>query len=198
MEKNVIAQFMRARINRLFHSKAALAQLRSGIGKEIGESPGLLGFVLPPTELITWEKDKETITWKKGEEMAEKAIYTALTLYAFHQQGSNVCMSAGLDENESAVSYKNSFGNAIRKLVSKNSQNELAIKRRFDKVLTAKDTREVAVHARGLIGILKKEGITLDYPGFTEDLYWFQQQDSRRAVLLKWGKDYYMSKGSKD
>jgi CRISPR system Cascade subunit CasB len=185
----VIAGFMRGRIKGLFHSKAALAQLRRGIGREIGELPELLGFVLPTDEITSWAD---------GEDMVEKATYTALTLYAFHQQGSDKCMSAGLEEKEAAVSYKNSFGHAVRNLVKSDQNMEAAVTRRFDKVLTAKDVTELAVHARGLIGLLKKENITLDYPSFAVDLYWFQQQDVRRKVLLKWGKDYYMNKGRED
>ena len=191
MEKinDVIAGFMRGRIKGLFHSKAALAQLRRGIGKEIGEVPDLLGFVLPPDEITSWAE---------GEAMAERGVYTSLTLYALHQQGSEPCMSAGLEEKGTAVSYKNSFGHAVRNLVKGDQNKETAITRRFDKVLTAKDVTELAVHARGLIGLLKKENITLDYPSFAVDLYWFQQQDTRRNVLLKWGKDYYMNKRRED
>jgi CRISPR system Cascade subunit CasB len=184
-----IAGFIRGRIKGLFHSKAALAQLRRGIGKEIGELPDLLGFVLPTDEITSWAA---------GEEMVEKSIYTALTLYAFHQQGSDRCMSAGLEEKVVAVSYKNSFGHAVRNLVKSDQNKEAAVTRRFDKVLTAQDVTELAIHARGLIGLLKKENITMDYPSFAVDLYWFQQQDVRRRVLLKWGKDYYMNKGRED
>ena len=187
---SAIAGFIRGRIKILFHSKAALAQLRRGIGKEIGELPDLLEFVLPTVEITSWAE---------GEDMAEKAIYTALNLYAFHQQGSSDrCMSAGLKEKEGAISYKNSFGYAIRNLVKSDQNKEAAITRRFNKVLTAQELTELAVHARGLIGLLKKENITLDYPSFAVDLYWFQQQDVRRRVLLKWGKDYYMNKGRED
>lgn len=191
MEKinDAIAGFMGGRIKALFHSKAALAQLRRGIGKDIGEIPELLGFVLPPDEITSWAV---------GEAMVERGIYTAITLYAFHQQSSEKCMSAGLKEKGAAVSYKNSFGHAVRNLVKGDQNKEAAVTRRFNKVLTAKDVAELAVHARGLIGLLKKENITLDYPSFAVDLYWFQQQDTRRNVLLKWGKDYYMNKGRED
>lgn len=187
MESEIV-RFMQGRIQRLVHSKAALAQLRRGIGKEMGEIPALMGFVLPSEPLTPWEA---------GETKAEKALYTALTLYAFHQQGSEACVSAGMQEEEMAVSRRNSFGHAVRKLVHKPEEEE-AVLRRFDKVLTAKDVTELAVHARGLIGLLKKEKVSLDYPSFALDLYWFQQADARRNVLLKWGKDYYMKQREED
>ena len=183
-----IARFMRGQIQRLLHSKAALAQLRRGIGKERGELPDLLGFVLPPEELSARPA---------AEKMAERAMYTALTLYAFHQQGSEACVSAGMQADEQAVSRKNSFGHAVRKLV-KQSGNEEAVLRRFNQVLTAKDVTELAVHARGLVGLLRREKIPLDYPSFAVDLYWFQQAANRRETLLKWGKDYYMKQREED
>ncbi len=183
-----IIHFMRGRLNYLCHSQVALAQLRRGVGKEIGELPGLLGFVLPTDEITSW---------RDGELMAEKAIYTAITLYAFHQQGGDICMSSGMADGEQSVSDRNSFGHTVRRLVQK-KENEDAVLRRFNKVLTAKDLAELSTHARALIGLLKKEGISLDYPSFAVDLYWFQQADRRRSILLKWGKGYYTEQRKED
>ena len=177
-----IAEFAKARIMAIFHSKAALARLRRGIGKEIGEIPELLEFVIPSENLTTNAE---------SERMAENALYTTFTLYAFHQQGCIQCMSSGLEKNDS-----NTFGKAVRKLV--NGDNEIAVTRRFNQVLTAKDVTELAVHARGLIGLLKRDGILLNYPSFAKDLYWFQQENYRRNVLLNWGRDYYMNKRKDD
>lgn len=184
-----IAGFIRARIMELFHSKAALAKMRRGVGKELGDVPELLGFVLPSEEISSYKED---------EILAEKAIYTALTLYALHQQGNGQCMSAGVGDKDGTLKYKNSFGHAVRTLINDSKDKDVAITRRFDKVLTAKDVTEIAVHARGLIGLLKKADIPLHYPDFAADLYWFQQSDYRRSILLKWGKDYYMNTGKED
>lgn len=173
----------------LVHSKAALAKLRRGIGKELGELPELLEFVLPPNEITSYQAD---------EIRAEKAMYTALTLYALHQQGSEKCMNEGIEDKDNTLKRKNSFGQSIRKLVNNDKGKGIAITRRFDKVLTAKDVTELAVHARGLIGLLKKSNIPMDYPGFAVDLYWFQCPDYRRNVILMWGKDYYMNSGKDD
>ena len=110
-------------------------------------------------------------------------------------------MSAGLDDEDKSISSRNSFGYAIRRLTQKmrdKDKSEAGVLRRFNKVLTAKDLTELAVHARGLIGMLRKEKISLDYPSFAIDLYWFQQSDMRRSTLLKWGKDYYMNQREDD
>ena len=175
-----IKSFTQKRIMQLFGSNAALAQLRRGIGKELGDIPGLLEYVLPPEEITMY---------KKSEKCIERAIYTALTLYAWHQQGhKEQCMSG----------EENPFGRAVQKLVHSDKANEIAVVRRFNKVLTAKDVTEISVHARGLIGLLKKENISVNYPDFAVDLYWFQQEEYRRNVLLKWGKDFYMNAGKDD
>lgn len=177
-----ILGFMRGRIPRIYSSKAALACLRRGIGKEIGMMPDLLGFVLPEHEISSYCYQEEQI---------EKALYTSLTLYAFHQQGMEHCMSDGLIDEDTAVSHRNSFGYAAGKLFQ-TSANEAGVQRRFNQVLTAKDLTELSVHARGIIGLMKRCNITLDYPHFALDLYHFQQLDWHRRIVLNWGKDYYM------
>ena len=53
-EEMDILRFMRGRIPRIYSSKAALARLRRGIGKEIGIMPDLLGFVLPEYEISSY------------------------------------------------------------------------------------------------------------------------------------------------
>lgn len=176
----LIARVMKQRISAISGSKAALARLRRGIGKKLGELPELLEFVLPPDNLL--KNPRQEI-------MAEKAIYTALTLYAFHQQGCNNCMNVGVGECD----YKSSFGHAVRRLVSQDKTNEVAITRKFSTVLTAKDITELGVHARSLVGLLRNADIPLDYSTLAVELFCFQQEDFRRCVVLRWGKDYYMT-----
>lgn len=176
--------FMKRRIRLLYPSKAALARLRRSLGKELGAMPEVLEYVLPEQELSEY-------SWQ--EKQIELALYTALTLYAFHQQGKNDCVSTGLTENEQAVSNKNTFGYAIRKLAAV-SQNPEGVLRRFNQVMTASDLVELAIHARGLISLLRQSKIVLDYPLLAVDLYHFQQPEMRKNAILSWGKDYYMNK----
>lgn len=177
-----ILRFMRKRIPRICSSKAILACLRRGIGKEIGMLPDLLGFVLPENEISCYSQQEEQV---------EKAIYAALTLYAFHQQGIERCVSDGLTDEDTAVSHRNSFGYAAGKLF-KVSGNEAGVQRRFNQILTAKDLTELSVHVRGIISLMKRQSIAIDYPQFALDLYHFQQPAWRRKIVLSWGKDYYM------
>ena len=84
--------------------KAMLANLRRGIGKEPGELWGMI-FERMPDEII----DANT----------EWAVYTALTLYALHQQGGG--------ENVHAEDV--SFGSAARALVQDEADRDRILKR---------------------------------------------------------------------
>jgi len=176
-----IASFVHGRILALSNSKAALAKLRRGIGKQLGEIPEIMGYVFPD--------DRATGP------IIDNALYTAITLYALHQQGNDKFMGdTGEKNGEKCYS---SFGSAVQKLV--NGDNEIAVKRRFDKVLTSTDLVELSVHARSIVNQLSKAGIPLDYSGFAVDLVRFQNEETRREVVVKWGKDYYfVNKGEKN
>lgn len=175
-----VEYFVARRTKGLYNSKSSLAILRRGVGKKLGDIPDILEYVMLPGN-------------DEGEKMqqAEEAIYTAITLYAFHQQGSNENVGQTKEEKTDGElpKQRNTFGAAVKQIVDKNNKN--AITRRFDQVLTSKDLTELAVHARALIGQMKQAGIHLDYGMFAKDLYLFQQPDFRRSVILKWGKDYY-------
>ncbi|NLB53940.1 MAG: type I-E CRISPR-associated protein Cse2/CasB [Syntrophomonadaceae bacterium] len=163
-------------------SKAMLAKLRRGIGKQPGELPELF-------EILFMDMPEEL--YGKGDEpsYAEWALYTSLTLFALHQQGKERPMSVG-----GIVDGKNigkSFGAAIGTLVKQDKEREIAIKRRFDAVLTSNEFTEFAYHARSLIQLLKGGDIALDYPRFATELYWYQFEETRNRIRLRWGEDYY-------
>lgn len=85
----------------------------------------------------------------------------------------------------------NSLGAAVGYLVKQDREREPAIKRRFDAVVTANEFTEFAHHARGLIQLFRAGDIALDYPRFAEDLFWYQFDETRNRVRLRWGEDYY-------
>lgn len=164
-------------------SRAMLAKLRRGIGKQPGEMPELFE--------ILFEDMSEELYGKGGNPSnAEWAIYTALTLFALHQQGkgSQPMSVGGTTEGKKSG---NSLGVAVGYLTKKEPDRKMAIKRRFDAACTANEFTEFAHHARGLIHLLKAEDITLDYPRFALDLYWYQYNDIRNRIRLRWGEDYY-------
>ena len=65
--------------------------------------------------------------------------------------------------------------------------------RRFNALATADSMPEVSHHLRGMIQLLRREGIPLDYPQLAEDLYQYQFVDGAPNVRLRWGRDLYAS-----
>lgn len=170
MDYKVYAGKIAKRFLDVYESKPACAKLRRGVAKPLGKMPELMCYV--------FFEDLDT------EKSFDQALYTALTLYAIHQQGR--------ENNVNEGPQGKSFGSAVKQLLTQ--ENENAIKRRFDKVLTAKDLEELTTHARGLANLMRDSNVTLDYVGFVFDLYKFQNIDRRRDVVLSWGKDYYSKK----
>lgn len=187
---NLIWVFVEGKIRLLQNdspwSKAMLAKLRRGIGKDPSEMPDIWEVTLEgiPRELTGHEGTGNFVA-----NQAEMAIHTALTLYALHQQG-----------NSSPVSVSGkSFASAIRNLISADKANENAIKRRFDSIITSDDLMELSNHARGLIQLMKaSKSITFDYPSFAKDLYKYQYDRGRDEVRLNWGLDFYRMRENKD
>lgn len=183
----LIRQLTQRKIERLLTegpwSRAMLARLRRGIGKHPGELPELFEIVLSdiPEELYGKGYEPSYPVW---------SVYTALTLFALHQQGKDRPMSIG-GKSDDKRDTGNSLGAAVGCLVKQDYAHEPAIKRRFDAASTSNEFSEFAHHARGLIQLLRAGDITLDYPRFAEDLYRYQFDDTRNHVRLRWGEDYY-------
>lgn len=181
-QKDFIKDFVWGRIERLTNlgdspeGKAALAKLRRGVGKAPGAIPGLWRLTLEGLPSECYSKDGKPTR-------GEWAAYTALTLYALHQQSSSP------KEQPMSVSGMG-LGTAVRRLVH-SEEDEPRVKRRFDAVVTAGDVFELTHHLRGLVQILKSDGIPLDYPALARDIYWFLNQSTRDRIRLKWGREYY-------
>jgi CRISPR system Cascade subunit CasB len=181
-EANQVRQYV---YNKIFHlltnkndsaTRAILAKLRRGIGKQPGGIPELWEITLGglPEELTG-----------KGSEATrgEWAVHTALTLYALHQQGKDISKQCMSQDGQS-------LGRSLRKLID-NEDDEKRIKRRFDAAATSNSLEEFSHHLRGLIQILKSEDIPLDYPALAKELYFFQFPEARDSVRLRWGRDFY-------
>ena len=156
--------------------KAVLADLRKGVGRAPGEIPELWGVFLqnmPETFYSTSRKPTR----------AEWAVYTALTLFAVHQQGH--------DPNSDPMNRTGaSFGSAVGRLV-KSDDDEARIIRRFNTAATSSDIAEAAYHLRTLVQLLRGDGIPLDYPALARDLYLYQNSEMAPSVRLQWGRDFY-------
>lgn len=163
---------------------AMLASLRRGVGKAPGELPELFGVVLPelPEEFVSLDGTVTKEEW---------AGYIALTLYALHRQG-------GDGKNDMAhTEEKVSVGRALkifsdRQREGKQDLNaETRALQKMHMLITSKDMNELSYHLRGVVQLLKRDGIALNYITLAEDLYEFQDADRKNCVSLRWGRDFY-------
>lgn len=185
MERNMVKNHTASRIFKILGNgdkgaqKAQLAELRRGIGKEPGELPMLWGAFLEdiPQDLLSHSDEASYAEW---------SIYTALTLFALHQQGHDT------QDSPMHISGK-SFGAAVAELVT-DDNNEQRVLRRFNMMATATERTEMAHHLRGIIQLLREESIPLDYGILAEDLFWYQFPEFQAKVRLRWGQDYYINR----
>lgn len=158
-------------------TRAALANLRRGVGRRPGELPQLYGEFLQdmPNEMYSAGGIPSYSEW---------AVYMALTLYAMHQQGKDVKTN---NMNREDVS----LGSAASELVVDKDDIERIWKRLYV-VATSDDMQEMSYHLRSLIKLLRDKDIPLDYPQLAKDLYLYQlSAESAEQIRLRWGQDFY-------
>lgn len=158
--------------------KAELARLRQGVGRSPGEMPALWGSFLVQME--------EPLRGSDGPSEAEWAIYLSLTLFALHQQG---------EQGISMHQLGRTLGGAVQELARAYAPGqdwtESSVIRRFNALATADSMPELTHHLRGMIQLLRREKIPLDYPQLAADLYRFQFVEDAANVRLQWGRDLY-------
>lgn len=158
--------------------RAELANLRRGIGRKPGDLPELWGLLFAdlPEELMSKSGDPTAAEW---------AIYTALTLYAQHQQGKSI-----REKNMHCTEEYGRLGCAMSRLVTGEEERE-RVARRFNAFATANDMQEATYYLRGLIQLLRAKDIPLDYVRLARDLLDFQSPTYAAGVRLRWGQDFY-------
>lgn len=176
-----VEQYTKRKLDRLLSRpgesaiKRALAELRRGVGKAPGEVPQLWGYFL--------QDMPEAFLGDREPSRAEWAVYTALTLFALHQQGKD-------PRREPMNREGQSLGNAVGQLVhGEEDQNRVA--RRFYTMATSAGMEELAHHMRAIVQLLRSKGIALDYPALAGDLYGYQFPTQVSRIRLKWGQDFY-------
>lgn len=162
--------------------RAVLANLRRGVGKIPGELPVLWGILFQDFPEAFSQKAKDGKPSR-----AEWAAYLALTFYALHQQGHDITTENMQHDGEG-------LGTVVRRLVpDAEAEEKNGVLKRFQVMATSSDIEELAHHLRGIIQLLNRAGIGLDYGKLSEDLYHYQFEDSRGSVRLKWGREYFGS-----
>ena len=165
-------------------TKALLANMRNSADKDISNNVDALAYVF--SNLSYGEDDR-------GGELSymEQAIFTAIQMYAIHQQSNveSVLKFGNNDENESREKkYKANIGDALATLRSDESES---IDKRFNAMITATNFNKLSYHLRQMIKILKsKSDAKVDYAKLAEDLYWFMI-GRKEEVRLSWARSYY-------
>ena len=154
--------------------RAQLAQLRHGLGKAPGELPELWG--------ILFQEIPDELCGKSRASDAEWAIYTALTLYAFHQQGNSA----------SVLGDSITIGHAAAGLVRREDDVD-RIRKRLNSIVGAQTSEEMAYQLRGLIQLIRSADslIRIDYAGLARELYLLHFPERAKNIKLGWGRDFY-------
>ncbi len=181
---DLAADFVWKKINTLRTSandakvRATLAKFRHCIGEKPGSDPDVWAETLGdlPEELQSSNTEASKGEW---------AIHIAMTLFAMHQQGSDI-------KSDCMHRDKYTLGRSIRILADRKGEGGAeSIKRRFNATVTSESIEEFAHHLRSMIQLLKAESIPLDYEQLTRELYLFQNSDNRDGLRLRWGQDFY-------
>lgn len=159
---------------------ASRAQLRSALRREVGSVPAIWSLTLAD-DFEKFRGDEPT--------RGERAIHTALTLWAFHQGSHTAQMHREWDKPERSI------GAAVRQLAqqdrgSRERDEEHPVYKRLCAMIAAPTFGSLTTHARGLIGLLKSHEIPMDYGRFAADLFNWQDPHRRSAVLRAWGRDF--------
>ena len=165
--------------------KAILANLRRGAGRVPGELPELWGEFLE-------ELPEELYGSGRGPSRAEWAVYTALTLFALHQQGHDPAQEREYMNQENV-----GLGAAAAKVALADGGDEALerVRRRFNIAATAESMDKLSWHLRGLVQLMSGKSIGLDYARLAGDLYRYQFPSMRSGVRLEWGQDFYREYG---
>lgn len=196
--KDRMAEYVANRVGRLqaryradrSDAVAALARLRRGVGRRPGEQIELFGlaFENPQSEEGPAGSLFDELALRGDEATREEeAAFTAITLFAMHQQSRR-------DASMHRRGY--SFGRSAR-LLGRHSGNRDAVRQRFNALGTAATWDETVHHARGLIQQFRQHKIPLDYGQFAKDLFDLRGEDAER-VRTAWGRDFYRTHHPKD
>lgn len=162
--------------HRFAAASATLARLRRAVGREPGDDP----LVWQP---IFGAWPVSVAAYGDAPTQAERAAFTAVTLYAVHQQSKR---------RDGMHRPGRSLGLAVGELSRRSGTGE-NVRRRFDMIATAQSIDEIVYHARGLVTQLRgaDPAIALDYGLLAAQLRKLQYPSTATTVRLRWGRDYH-------
>lgn len=161
-------------------TKAIFANIRNSINKDSSVNMDALAFVFQniPEEFLGYNKNLNDY---------EKAILTAVQMYALHQQAKiESVLKLDYEEGEK----RQNLGDAL-KTIRDREDDIKAIDRRFNAMITSSNFEELSHHLRQMIKLLKaKSDAKVDYASLADDLYWFLK-NQREGLKIKWSRSYY-------
>ncbi|WP_110343649.1 type I-E CRISPR-associated protein Cse2/CasB [Prauserella flavalba] len=155
---------------------AALARLRRGLGRPPGSVLDILDFTYAKEFVGDPNSDEPT--------RAEAAAHLAMTLYAAHQQSQSQPMHKRGER----------LGRSIRMLITEKDVTkyvEHSVAHRFAALGTADSLAELSHHLRGIVQLLRANGVPIDYGRLAVDLLHWQYPDRTASVKLRWGRDFH-------
>lgn len=162
------------------HSRAAaarrtLAVLRRAASTSPEKDPLAWGLVL---ERVVPDLPEAYLGRGDAPSRSEWAAFTALTLFAVHQQS----QSKAMHENRTGLGY------AIGRLAQRRDSE--SIKPRFDALVLTRTTGGLVHHLRSLVTILRDEQIPVDYGRLAQDLASTRDRGGWDRVALAWARDF--------
>lgn len=185
VQRRDVEAFVRRKLDGLLRlgdgaRRAALANLRRGAGRAPGDLPSLWGTI--------FDGMPENMAGSgAAPSRAEWAVYIALTLYALHQQGRDPAREPMNAEGAG-------MGRAAAQMVRDEGDMNRVL-RRFNETATSSGMEELEHHLRGLVNMLRAEGIPLDYQQLAGELFAYQSPEQAAQVRLAWGRDFYRYAG---
>lgn len=187
-------EHMGRKINELFRSsahsstsKGTLAALRRAAGKQPGESPEIWDITM--SGLAEYDQNPWVRRLQRSAPDAptphESAAHIVLCLYATHQQS----------QSNNMHDPHTPLGRAIRRLQATGRESG-GLNKRFTALATSQDIDEAAFHLRGIVTLLRRQSIPLDYAQLARDLVNFQDPERRGQVLLRWSRDFHRTRPS--
>lgn len=156
-------------------SRATLSRLRRAAGTAPGDDPIAWGLVI---EELLQNLPAYEIGRTDDPSDGEWAAFTALTMFAIHQQSQSLLMHR----------KHYSIGRAVGEL--KNASGSESIKARLDALQTAQSANAIQYHLRSIINLLNSYDIPLDYGLLALDLKKLLNPKQRSGVIIRWGRDY--------
>lgn len=145
------------------NDRAALANLRRGLGRPPGEEPAMHRHVAP------WA-GSERSRW------AEDVYYLVAALFALHP--------ASWDRQAGP----SNLGASFARLRDAESNSPEGVERRFTNLLGV-DAEDLHLHLRHAVSLLKSKDIPVDWARLLNDLRWWIHED--RWVQRRWARAFW-------